>query len=163
MASNSVAARLSWSSLFSGSTRTGNTSLKKFVTNSVDDIAEIPTDILNKVRDSLAKQWKIKGSYTISTDKQLFYFKFNVDEDRKQVLEADPIFIAGRLFVELWTDEGLGYVASLIGEPLNMDEATRARTRLSFAKICVVYHVQTASFMGIKPTVSQQNPNKYGK
>ncbi|KAF9624494.1 hypothetical protein IFM89_011537 [Coptis chinensis] len=40
--------------------------------------------------------------------------------------------------MELWADEGLGYVASLIGEPLNMDEANRARTQLSFAKICVV-------------------------
>ncbi|KAF9605473.1 hypothetical protein IFM89_017492 [Coptis chinensis] len=42
---------------------------------------------------------------------------------------------------ELWTDERLWFVASLISEPLNMDEATRARTQLSFAKICVVVPV----------------------
>ncbi|KAF9619689.1 hypothetical protein IFM89_008366 [Coptis chinensis] len=96
------------------------------------------------VKDALAQLWKIKGSYSISTDRELYYFKFNLEEERKQVLDADPVFIAGRLFVvrqwtreveaqknkitslliwvklmdlpkELWTDEGLGYIASLIG------------------------------------------------
>ncbi|KAF9603430.1 hypothetical protein IFM89_036131 [Coptis chinensis] len=99
------------------------------------------------VKAAMARLWKIKGSYTISTDRELYYFKFNLDEDRKQVLDADPIFIAGKLFVvrqwtreveaqknkitsipiwvklmdlakELWTDERLGYIASLIGNPL---------------------------------------------
>ncbi|KAF9606229.1 hypothetical protein IFM89_023812 [Coptis chinensis] len=94
----------------------------------VDGIAEIPASILEKgvsmwsdyvvgffvekrlpfplVKAALARLWKIKGSYTISTNRELYYVKFNLDEDRKQVLDADPIFIAGRLFVvHQWTRE----------------------------------------------------------
>ncbi|KAF9596706.1 hypothetical protein IFM89_012905 [Coptis chinensis] len=50
-------------------------------------------------KETLLRKWKVKGSYSISTDRELFYFKFNQDEDRKQVLEAYPIVIAGKLFV----------------------------------------------------------------
>ncbi|KAF9618118.1 hypothetical protein IFM89_000077 [Coptis chinensis] len=176
----------SWRDLSSAGTSSRNTSLRRFETHQVDGIAEIPANIVEKgvsmwseyvvgffvekrlpfpiVKAALARQWKVKGSYSISTDRELFYFKFNQDEDRKQVLEADSIFIAGKLFVnrqwsreveaqktkitsipiwvklmdlpkELWTDEGLGYIARLIGEPLRTDEATIERTRLMFAKI----------------------------
>ncbi|KAF9590895.1 hypothetical protein IFM89_000151 [Coptis chinensis] len=107
----------SWSSLFQDGSSSNNTSLRRFETHHVDGVVEIPANILEKgismwkdyvvgffvekrlpfplVKASLAKTWKIKGNYTISTDRELFYFKFHLDDDRKQVLEADPIFIAG--------------------------------------------------------------------
>ncbi|KAF9609170.1 hypothetical protein IFM89_013560 [Coptis chinensis] len=118
----------SWQSLFSGESSSSNTSLRRFETHQVDGIAEIPASILEKgvsmwidyvvgffvekrllfplVKAVLACLWKIKGSYTISTDRELYYFKFNLDEDRKQVLDANLIFIAGKLFVvRQWTRE----------------------------------------------------------
>ncbi|KAF9599693.1 hypothetical protein IFM89_001639 [Coptis chinensis] len=84
----------------------------------------------------------------------------------RQILEADPIYITGKLFViwqwtpevatqkssiktlpvwvklmnlpkQLCTDDGLDYVASLIGNPKCMDQATKLRQRLNFAKFCV--------------------------
>ncbi|KAF9589662.1 hypothetical protein IFM89_026819 [Coptis chinensis] len=38
---------------------------------------------------------------------------------------------------QLWTDDGLDYVASLIGNPMCMNQATKLRQRLNFAKFCV--------------------------
>ncbi|KAF5194056.1 hypothetical protein FRX31_016361 [Thalictrum thalictroides] len=154
----------------------------------VDGIAKCPLDILAKgeeewndylvgffigrrlpypmVKEALSKQWKLKGSYEVATDEDYFYFKFVNEEDKRQVIEQGPIFIAGRIFVvkpwsnvvdsqrkqiksiplwviihgipkKLWTKEGLSYVGSLIGKPICSDEATAKKTRLSFAKICV--------------------------
>ncbi|CAL5401263.1 unnamed protein product [Camellia sinensis] len=39
--------------------------------------------------------------------------------------------------LELWTEEGLGYIASIIGTPLYLDEPTFKRNRLTFARICI--------------------------
>ena len=51
------------------------------------------------------------------------------------------IFLKIQLFnmpVELWTAEGLSYLASAVGEPLFADSATELKMRLSFARICVL-------------------------
>ena len=40
--------------------------------------------------------------------------------------------------VELWTEEGLSYLASAVGEPLYADSSTELKRRLSFARICVL-------------------------
>ncbi|KAF9619739.1 hypothetical protein IFM89_009081 [Coptis chinensis] len=118
----------SWRSLFAAESSSRNTALRRFKTHQVDGKVEIPANILEKgvsmwsdyvvgffvekrlpfpmVKAAMARQWKVKGSYSISTDRELLYFKFNLDEDRKQVLEADPIFIAGKLFViRQWSRE----------------------------------------------------------
>ncbi|CAL5342251.1 unnamed protein product [Camellia sinensis] len=39
--------------------------------------------------------------------------------------------------LELWTEEGLSFVASVIGKPLFLDEPTRLKSRLTFARVCV--------------------------
>ncbi|KAF5206514.1 Rna exonuclease, partial [Thalictrum thalictroides] len=156
-------------------------------TNVVDGVAKCPGAILAKgetewndlvgffmgrrlaypiVKEALAKQWKIKGSYDIATDDEFFYFKFTDGDDKRMILEKGPIFIAGRIFIVkpwsksidtqkkqiksipiwvtiyglpkcLWTTEGLSYVGSLLGQPMCADEATTNKSRLSFAKICV--------------------------
>ncbi|KAF9598345.1 hypothetical protein IFM89_027052 [Coptis chinensis] len=102
-------------------------------------------------------------------DKDLFYFKFINDEDRQLVLENGPIFLAGRIFeVRTWSPEveqqrnkikvlpiwvkinlpklfwmknGIDFVSSLIRKPICMDEATANRTRISYARVCVVVDI----------------------
>ncbi|KAF9589266.1 hypothetical protein IFM89_022184 [Coptis chinensis] len=99
-------------------------------------------------------------------DRDLLYFKFVNEEDRKMVIEHGPLFIASRIFVvrpwsesieqhqnkmkslpiwvkldlpkQLWTGNGIDFVLSIIGEPICMDNATANRTRLSYARICAV-------------------------
>ncbi|KAI8008509.1 Heavy metal-associated isoprenylated plant protein 46 [Camellia lanceoleosa] len=39
--------------------------------------------------------------------------------------------------LELWTEEGLSFVASVIGKPLFLDEPTRLKSRLTFARVRV--------------------------
>ncbi|KAF9613159.1 hypothetical protein IFM89_005930 [Coptis chinensis] len=89
-------------------------------------------------------------------------------EDKQMVLEGVPIFIVGKIFVirpwspeaenhrnkattipiwaklskvpkELWTKNGLSFLASIIGGPLYMDGATSMKQRLDFAK-CLCHH-----------------------
>lgn len=44
------------------------------------------------------------------------------------------------LLKELWGDDngGLKFTASLVGEPLMIDETTKHRKRLSFSRVCVM-------------------------
>ncbi|KAF9604458.1 hypothetical protein IFM89_006740 [Coptis chinensis] len=60
------------------------------------------------VKESLNKHWKVKGSYEIIADGDLFYFKFVIEEDRKMVIEHGPLFIAGRIFVVRPWSESIG-------------------------------------------------------
>ncbi|KAF9619282.1 hypothetical protein IFM89_006469 [Coptis chinensis] len=123
------------------------------------------------VKRILEKTWKTTASYEISTDDDLFYFKFSNDEDRKTVLEGEPIFVADRIFMirqwseeleyqrslintipiwvkfsavpkQLWTRRGISMIASRIGKPLSWDVATKNRQRLNFARVCVEVNVQ---------------------
>ncbi|KAF9598856.1 hypothetical protein IFM89_031976 [Coptis chinensis] len=100
-------------------------------------------------------------------DRELFYFKFINDEDRRFVIEHGPLFLAGRIFVvrawsesielhrekkinsvpiwvksdipkQLWVDNGIGFISSIIGEPICTDDATANRVRLNYARFCVV-------------------------
>lgn len=106
----------------------------------------------------------LKGSVdVISEDNGPFFFQFGDPKDKDEVLLNGPWFVAGRLQVlrpwrpkletentllstipiwiklfglpkHFWTPNGISYVASAIGRPLHMDEATENRSRLSFAK-----------------------------
>ena len=52
--------------------------------------------------------------------------------------------------LELWTNEGLGYIANVFGTFLYLDEHTFQRTRLNFARVCVEINANNAipsSFM----------------
>ena len=93
-----------------------------------------------------------------------FFFKFALGEGKGKVLEGGPWLFAGRhvflrkwarginladqgvskipvwiqlynIPVELWTTEGLSYLASVVGEPLYADLATESKRRLSFAPL----------------------------
>ncbi|KAF5204973.1 zinc ion binding / nucleic acid binding protein [Thalictrum thalictroides] len=179
--------QVAWSSLFK-SNSSFDVSLSKCETSLVDGIATVPQEIMEEgskdwkdfligyfidkklpfhmVKNALTKTWKLKGSFTMTTDEDVFYFKFNAPEDKRMILEQGPVFIAGRLFVTkqwseeldinknklgtlpiwikiwnlpklLWNKKGLSFVASLLGNPLFTDEATCKKERLNFAKVCV--------------------------
>ncbi|KAF9597053.1 hypothetical protein IFM89_015244 [Coptis chinensis] len=38
---------------------------------------------------------------------------------------------------ELWTDDGLGFVASKVGIPFSQDEATKQKKRIDYARLCI--------------------------
>ncbi|KAF9625386.1 hypothetical protein IFM89_022191 [Coptis chinensis] len=112
--------------------------------------------------------------------KNLFYFKFVNDEDKQRVIDHEPLFLLGRIFVvrpwtpsidkyrngikalpiwirvdlpkHLWTKNGIDFISSIIGEPIYMDDATARRTRISYARICVVVDIEFKfpSFIPIK-------------
>ncbi|KAF9602145.1 hypothetical protein IFM89_025312 [Coptis chinensis] len=117
-------------------------------------------------KNVLQQRWKDKGSFEIIADKDLFYFKFSSNEARQAVLEEGPIFIGGRYFIispwtrgvekhramvttipvwakchnvpkELWTDNGLGFVASKVGIPFSQDEATKQKKQIDYAQLCI--------------------------
>ena len=49
-----------------------------------------------------------------------------------------PIWIhLGNVPLELFTNRGLSYIASTLGNPLYMDRITARQERLTYAKICV--------------------------
>ncbi|KAF9605931.1 hypothetical protein IFM89_021079 [Coptis chinensis] len=122
------------------------------------------------VKNVLQQRWKDKGSFEIIADKDLFYFKFSSNEARQAVLEEGPIFIGGHCFIisswtrgvekqramvttilvwvkchnvpkELWTDDGLGFVASKVGIPFRHDEATKQKKRIDYARLCIEVNV----------------------
>ncbi|KAF5199003.1 zinc ion binding / nucleic acid binding protein [Thalictrum thalictroides] len=182
-------ANQSWSALFkASSSKLLDTSLELFKPVFSDGLAEVPPEIIEEglaewndvvvgffvdkklpfklVKDSLVKIWNLKGIFSVTTDKELFYFSFSDEEDRKKVIEGGPVFIAGRLFVvrkwteevemlrsrvntmpvwinlyhlpkTLWTKKGISFVASLIGYPLFCDATTFKKERLEFARVCV--------------------------
>ena len=102
-----------------------------------------------------------------TTDNGLYLFRFRDMDARDWVMENGPWYIAGRPIIlwewqpgmemlniqltsmpiwvkfyiiplEYWTNTCLGYIASAVGKPLHMDSLTENRTRLSFARICIV-------------------------
>ena len=38
---------------------------------------------------------------------------------------------------EYWTNTSLGYIASVVGNPLHLDSLTENQSKLSFARICI--------------------------
>ncbi|PIA42083.1 hypothetical protein AQUCO_02100147v1, partial [Aquilegia coerulea] len=97
------------------------------------------------VKESLTKIWKVKGAFSITTDKELYYFNFHDEEDRKSVIEQGPVFIAGRLFVvRRWTEEVERlrdrvntmpvWANFVIGFPLFSEAMTFKKERLEYAR-----------------------------
>ncbi|PIA41441.1 hypothetical protein AQUCO_02200093v1 [Aquilegia coerulea] len=67
----------------------------------------------------------------------------DVEDHRKKVASL-PISIWVKFLdvpKQLWTDDGLSYLGSLIGTPLYQDEATAKKKQLNYAKICVEVQV----------------------
>lgn len=118
------------------------------------------------VTTHLQKIWKLKGSYKVKSDKTNFYFEFACAEDRQKILQSDPIFIRGRMFIIsqwqasldnihsvvksvtiwehfhnipllTWTLLGINWLACHLGCLVCFNEATEKLARFEYAK-CLI-------------------------
>ncbi|CAL5438294.1 unnamed protein product [Camellia sinensis] len=112
------------------------------------------------------KLWGNLLEDVVSIDNSFFIFKVKSEEAMDTILEDGPYYVGARLIVikkwqpglkltkcefssaplwvklynvplEFWSEEGLGYIASILGTPLYLDEPTFKRSRLTFARICI--------------------------
>ncbi|KAF9590599.1 hypothetical protein IFM89_035917 [Coptis chinensis] len=134
----------SWRELFGdSSSRRFQTTLKEFSPMLVDGVLQVPDDVIQQgvsglsdylvgyfiekrlpfhlVKANLSRQWKTKGSYEVTADDDLFYFKFSEGEDQTKILEA----------------------ASYLGKPIYVDEATAKKERIYYARVCIVVVVDS--------------------
>lgn len=125
------------------------------------------------VKKIAEKIWgKFGLSEVLSKDEDFFIFQFDRAGAYRQIVEAGPWHFGGRLLVlkqwqphmtlekeqlkkvplwaqfynvplEMWTEQGLSYVASAVGNPLYADQLTESCKRLSYAKICVEVDVDS--------------------
>lgn len=116
--------------------------------------------------EEIKKVWKPKSQVAISIHgTKAFVFNFSLEEDRKSDHEHGSSHLAGKLFIvrpwtllieqsiaemkkilvwvliynvplHLWNKLGLRSIASFIGITLMMDECTKKKTRLSYARVC---------------------------
>ncbi|KAF9592318.1 hypothetical protein IFM89_014226 [Coptis chinensis] len=65
-------------------------------------------------------------------------------EKRRKTIKGIPILV--NLFdvpKELLSDEGLGVVASRLGKPLQMDETTASKKRITFVRVCIEVEISS--------------------
>ncbi|PKU59626.1 uncharacterized protein LOC110106371 [Dendrobium catenatum] len=116
----------------------------------------------------MQKLWPLKGSMSLlSMADGFFLLKFTTSEDLEAILSGGPWFLLGKPFIlqrwspkfkpkrdeaspipiwikivdfplALWTPTGISRIASYIGVPISVDSLTANRTRLTFARVCVL-------------------------
>ncbi|KAI0489269.1 hypothetical protein KFK09_029111 [Dendrobium nobile] len=115
----------------------------------------------------IKKTWPLRGSLSLLTmDEGFFLLKFSAIEDYEHAWSGGPWFFFGKPFIlqkwtpdfipkreefpsiplwikilnlplSLWTPEGISKLASCVGIPIVVDALTAAKTRLTFARVCV--------------------------
>ncbi|KAF6164341.1 hypothetical protein GIB67_029224 [Kingdonia uniflora] len=126
------------------------------------------------VKNTLLRLWELKGDLEMTTKgKHLYFFKFSCDEDKQKVLDMGHQHIASRVFFirnwrpfiefepmemksiptwvmlqdlpdQFWNPDGIGRVASSLGQPLFLDKETEQRRRgRSFARVCIEMEVDS--------------------
>ncbi|KAK8659264.1 hypothetical protein V6N13_029471 [Hibiscus sabdariffa] len=94
--------------------------------------------ILSVFQKTVDRLWRREGSVTIRFLAPSVYMwspRFN-----PEVLTLDSTLVWVLLWhvpLELYSQKGLGYLASAIGKPLYSDKATTLRQNLEYAKVCV--------------------------
>lgn len=126
------------------------------------------------VKSIAEKVWAKFGLIDVlSNEEGFFFFRFDKAGAFRAVIEAGPWHFWGRLLIlkqwhphmsfakdqvktipiwaqfynvplDLWTAQGLSYVASAVGKPLYADSMTEQCSRLNYAKICVGVGVDSA-------------------
>lgn len=110
--------------------------------------------------------WKENAPMSIKQIGTCYFFEFRDEACKLQVLEGGPYFFSRRYLVltdwrrmlvpttehpptipawvklhklplECWTESSFSRIASSIGKPIHVDEATAGRKRLDFARVCV--------------------------
>ena len=65
-----------------------------------------------------------------------------------------PVWIhLGNIPLELFTQKGISYIASAIGNPFYMDRITASQQRLAFAKVCVELEASMEAIRSIEVEV----------
>ncbi|KAI0524922.1 hypothetical protein KFK09_004312 [Dendrobium nobile] len=120
--------------------------------------------LLNAVK----RAWNPKGSVELlSLNDGFFLFKFSAPEDYQTAWAGGPWFFFGRPFIlqqwspkfkpkrdefssipiwikivdlplAVWNPNGISKIASFIGRPLAVDALTARKTRLTYARVCVL-------------------------
>ncbi|GAV90749.1 DUF4283 domain-containing protein [Cephalotus follicularis] len=119
------------------------------------------------LHSALNKKWSDAGKFSIHiAENGIFVFKCESVEVRNWILDNGPwdvwgVHLALRLWerdlppissgfskitvwvklmnipMEYWKTKGLNHLASILGTPLYMDQATEAKQMISFTRICV--------------------------
>lgn len=118
------------------------------------------------LRSTAQLVWKVHGKFTVKQIGSCYVFEFQDEESKLKVLEGGPYFFSRRFLVlkewkrmlvpatnhpptipvwvkfhrlpfEFWTEVGFSKIASTIGKPIHVDEATATKKRLDFARICI--------------------------
>ncbi|KAI8537357.1 hypothetical protein RHMOL_Rhmol09G0017700 [Rhododendron molle] len=119
-----------------------------------------------QVRSWAQRVWKIDAEDVVTLDNKFFVFNFRDVAALDYILENGPYFYGGKHIVikkwhpgmhltkgafssvpvwvklynvplESWTEDGLSYIASYIGNPLYLDDFTQDHSRLTFARVCI--------------------------
>ena len=124
----------------------------------------LPFSLVKSVSNRLWNKVGLSDMY--ATESGYFFFKFNSMAECEAVLEGGPWHVAGQPIIlkkwhvgleltkeaqatipiwvniyniplEYWNPEGLGFIASAIGKPLQVHQMTASCRRLSFARLCI--------------------------
>ncbi|XP_020691497.1 putative uncharacterized protein DDB_G0290521 [Dendrobium catenatum] len=127
-----------------------------------------PRPYYERLLKAMQNLWPLKGSTTLlSLADGFFLLKFSMVEDLEMVLSGGPWFLLGKPFIlqrwsprfkpkrdedapipiwikivdfplVLWTPTGISKISSYIGIPISVDALTANRTRLTYARVCVL-------------------------
>lgn len=118
------------------------------------------------VKSIALRVWCGFGLEHVFSSDGFFVFRFRDDDGLHAVLQAGPWMFGGKAFIlqrwsasfvfnknsikmvpvwaklqglplPLWSEEGLSFVASIVGKPVACDKATHEGTRLAYARVCV--------------------------
>ncbi|KAI0519488.1 hypothetical protein KFK09_006936 [Dendrobium nobile] len=89
---------------------------------------------------AINKTWSLKGSLQLlSLSDGFFLLRFSCVEDFDMAWSKVPIWVKIHdLPLACWNSEGISRIASKISVPLAADHLTEQKTRLTFARVCVL-------------------------
>ena len=124
------------------------------------------------VHKATSKFWDKAGLInTLATDQGTYFFQFSSAAELEAVLEGGPWNVAGKPIIlqkwspslsidknkvsrvpvwvcfynvplEYWTQQGLSYISSMVGKPIQVDRMTATRRRITYARICIEVDAQ---------------------
>ncbi|KAI0527219.1 hypothetical protein KFK09_002818 [Dendrobium nobile] len=127
-----------------------------------------PRPYYERLLKAMQRLWTLKGSMTLlSLADGFFLLKFSTTEDLETILAGGPWFLLGKPFIlqrwspkfkpkrdestpipiwikivdfplALWTPTGISRIASYVGIPIFVDALTANRSRLTFARVCIL-------------------------
>ena len=126
--------------------------------------SKLPFSAINSIA---RKIWAKEGlSDVLAQTNGFFFFRCSTEEGATAVFDKGPWLFAGRYLaqkkwesglnlykepadkipvwiqmhnipMEYWTEEGLSFLASVVGVPLYADTATESRRRINYARVCI--------------------------